>query len=390
MDAREGLSEPRGAAAKVARARLDLATVAAFALCVAAPAADLVARPVQARLPDAERRAAAPMPPLPRTFEDLETFPRAFEARFLDTFGLRDVLLGASSLVQLEVFHRSPVKRALLGRDSWMFLVRAQTGLDMRGLAPLSRAELDGVCGGLEARRAKLAKRGIAYLAVVVPNKETIYREQLPASVDKVGPTRLEQLAQRLEERRFDTWLDLREALATAARTEREREPVYEPLGTHWSPRGALVAYRAIVERARELVPSLAPEPGLALVAAPELDDSYARTMYLAWRYPSAPKCWRPSQTRARVRTERRRRGAGSARVTVVDDARLPRGLLLHDSFGPYVEAALAEHFSHLVCAWTHDLDDALLDGARPDVVIDMIVERRIAAWFARGAVDDE
>lgn len=420
-----------GVAQNARRARLDAATIAAFALCVGAPAVDLLVRPVEARLPHAERRAAAQMPPFPRTFRELETFPQAFEARFLDTFGLRDALLGANSLVLLEVFRRSPVKRALLGRDGWMFLARGRATEELRGLAPLSASALDTLCDALEARRASLEARGIRYLAVVVPNKETVHPEFLPERTNKVGPTRLEQLDTALRERRFDAWLDLRAPFAAARAAETgsdahsasfenatkrenastsadaaegagavstrrggrealDREPLYEPLGTHWSPRGALVAYRAIVERLRALAPAIADEPRLELAPAPELEDSYARTMYLAWRYPKTPRAWAPVEARARVLVERRRFGGGSTRTTAIDDPRLPRALFLHDSFGPHVERALAEHVSQLVCVWRNDLDETLLASARPNVVIDLIVERRIGAWFTRGAVDEE
>jgi len=69
--------------------------------------------------------------------------------------------------------------------------------------------------------------------------------------------------------------------------------------------------------------------------------------------------------------------------IMEVDDASLPRAVMLHDSFGAYVDRLLAEHFSRLACYWQYDFDTRLIAAEQPDVVIELYVERTLCNVYA-------
>ncbi len=366
--------------------------MALFAAALCAPTVDAFVRPVEARGPAPERRPAAPAPAPPTNLRELLELPEQLDAHFRDTFGLRDRLLRWNSLVKYFALGVSPTERAYVGREGWLFYTGSHSVELFRGTRPVSAADVAAIADSLAEREALVRARGATYLAVLVPTKETIFPDLVAPALEQVAPTRLERLIDELEGRRWGAYLDLRPALRAGDRALRGDEALYCPHGTHWQHRGTRIAYRAIVERlqAAHAVPAPLADAALDLVPAPHLYDSMARSMYVEDVLAGTPWEYVPREPRARVVQERQGRRQGGVRVSTVDDARLPRALFVHDSFGPYLERLLAEHFSTLVCAWTPRLDAALVESARADVVIELIVERRLGGIAARGATDEE
>jgi hypothetical protein len=63
------------------------------------------------------------------------------------------------------------------------------------------------------------------------------------------------------------------------------------------------------------------------------------------------------------------------------DDPDRPRAVLLHDSFGAQLPQFLREDFSRLVTRNTVDFERELVEAERPDVVIQLMAERRLASY---------
>lgn len=367
------------------RARADAICIALFLAALSAPSIDALIRSDALRGPAPEGRAAAAQPGWPRSLSEVETWPTRLEEHFDDVFGLRDVLLRGNALAKLFVFGVSPTDRAYVGRDGWMFYARTRSIESLRGLVPWTQDGLNAAVQSFVRRRDALRARDIDYLLVVVPNKETIYPERVPERFNRVGPTRLDGLAQAFEAAHFDSFVDLRPVLWASKGTS--DRPLYCPQGTHWEGAGALVAYRAIAERlcGRSMRAAPLDERELVLVPAPRLYDSWARRMYIEGVLPSEPSEYVPTVPRAHVVRERARDAIGTTLVTAVGGATHPRALFVHDSFGPYLERLLAEHFASLTCAWTNAFDDSLVKASQPDIVIELFVERRLATMGAPG-----
>jgi hypothetical protein len=60
-------------------------------------------------------------------------------------------------------------------------------------------------------------------------------------------------------------------------------------------------------------------------------------------------------------------------------DESLPRAFMFHDSFANEVDRLLAEHFSHFVWTSHYGFEAELVTAAKPEVVIELFVERRLA-----------
>lgn len=357
-----------------------IATIVLFAGCLLAPTVDMWIRPASRRDPSPELRTAAPAPAIPKDGSQVFAFPRAFDAHWNDTFGLRDVLLRAHSMFCVFGLGVAPSRQHVLGRDRWIFNRQDSILDNHRGIIPFTDGELENWRLRLERRAAECAKRGVHYLFTLCPDKPTIYPEFLPSNIRKIGPTRMDQLLEYLRTHSKVDVVDLRPALLDEKRKDDPTTDdfVYYPLGTHWTTRGGL---RAVNELLIALGTRFQGVQPLALDRfiegqPSEYGDTEARSMYLVDQLTQREHLWAPRQPRHQEIAVSR--DLLRYRITEIDDPSLPRAVVFHDSFGAYVERSLAEAFSHLEMVWSYDFDLRRIEASRPDIVIEMIVERAL------------
>jgi alginate O-acetyltransferase complex protein AlgJ len=189
-----------------------------------------------------EGRSLAPAPRLPMTGADWLALPVAIDAYLRDHFGLRQVLITA---------HRELTKpmlgfgndSVLVGRDGRMFYLGENAVRQSAGLLVRDRGVADTV-DLLAAMNIDLARREIRFLVAPPPNAATIYQDDLPDWAQNSGKrTEYDLFAEGLAAKGVKV-VDLRPVMA-AAKAER---PIYYRHDSHWTPRGALAAFNAIVE----------------------------------------------------------------------------------------------------------------------------------------------
>jgi hypothetical protein len=132
---------------------------------------------------------------------------------------------------------------ALIGRDGRMFyqgneMLRQSAGLVLRDGRVAEAADM------LDAMRDALGGRGIRFLVAVPPNSSSVYQDDLPIWAQAQGrKTEYDLFLEDLAARGVKT-VDLRPALK-AVRAEGEAYLLYD---SHWTARGALAAFNAVVE----------------------------------------------------------------------------------------------------------------------------------------------
>jgi len=365
------------------RVRRDLLVVLLFLAALGAPWVDELVRTDDARGPlQREHRPPSPKPALVLEPRALHKFPSAYEAYFKDTFGLRDRLLRWHTLQSLGLFGVSPTDQVLLGKQGWYFYTGDDSVRAWRGLVPFSEEDLRQWKLGLEARRDWLRELGMEYLFVIAPNKETIYPDYYPDTLAKLGPTRLEQFADYMAANSDVDFLDLRGPFAEERKQDGPQNHVYLEEGTHWNARGALVAYREILARLAKHNPAVAPLPSeeWQRVSYEMSNDTWASNMYIGdlSKQREVGLMRQPGMTRSRTLNEGLQGGFGQGRKLLrgTDDASLPRAFMFHDSFGPFLENLLSEHFSRIEYEWSYTFDSTEVQALMPNIVIELWVER--------------
>ncbi len=309
---------------------IEIVLIAAFLVFVLLPFAGKLL-PAEGAFALTENRRPAPFPTIelgrPGWGWSIVSFPRRFERYWNDSFAFRWYLIRAHSLAKLWL-GVSPSPKALVGRDGFLFYAAEQSVDYFRGVKPFTAPDLVRWRDDLENRRQWLAERGIRYLVVVAPNKETIYGEFMPPELHKVrADSRLDQLLEYLRTNSSIEVADVRGALIAAKASQR----VYHKTDTHWNDAGAMIAAGAILARLKAWYPGIdvAPFPGqLRAHMAPGGD--LARILALEDRFPEKRFDWVPSS--APCRTEGGRYPRENLGVQCVpwpqrgDESRLVRG----------------------------------------------------------------
>lgn len=328
----------------MARRQRDAALTAIFLVSLALPGAVKLSG-VEHPILDEQRRLAS---------------PRELRAWWNEGFGLRDTLIRAANRARLAL-GITPSARVLLGDDGWLYYAGDSLADHQRAAVPFDDAELAAWGTLFQARRDWLAARGIRYLVVFAPDKQTIYPEHLHH--DARGG-RLDQLVGTLRARGTIEVLDLRPRLLE----ERRRWQVYYRTDSHWNDRGAAAAYDEILDRLARWYPALAARPDLRpritqyCCRLGDLERMIGATTPTEDAVAALPKL--SSADGTVVRLEGR-------------DPTRPRAVFLHDSFLQPIVLELAQRFSEATFIrppLIFDRDAILAE--RPDVVVHEVVER--------------
>jgi alginate O-acetyltransferase complex protein AlgJ len=335
--------------------------------------------------------------PRPSPVREVVTFPRFRLDRSLLRFpgellwylkssmGFRGTLVRTRGLLAWRGLGVSSAPESVIRADPWLFLRDEHVVEDFRRVDPFSARQLDAWRAVLEQRAAWLARRGIRYLIVIAPNKETVYAEFVPASFARApGPSRLTQLRDHLATTTRLDFVDLTDALMARKADGR----LFHFTDTHWNDRGAFVAYQAIVNRLRPWFPELRGLELRELTIAPRVTPGgdLARMAGLKNDLPEPQEQLVLSPALARVTL------ADGSPVTFdrIDvggvgrfETRAPSGevasaTIVRDSFGEGLIPYLSRHFQSATWIWTYDFPAELIERQRPRVVIEELVERKL------------
>ena len=190
-------------------------------------------------LKEGRRLAAAPR--FPAAWGDWLALPRQVDAYLNDHFGMRQSLIRAhKDLTKTMLGIGSDT--VLVGRDGRLFYLGEDAVRQSAGLVLRDQRVADSVAL-IAAMANDLARRGIRFLAAAPPNAATVYQGDLPDWAQNRGKrTEYDLFIDGLAARGVMA-IDLRPAMEKA----RAEGSAYLRHDTHWSPRGALMAFNAVV-----------------------------------------------------------------------------------------------------------------------------------------------
>jgi alginate O-acetyltransferase complex protein AlgJ len=344
-----------------------------FTVFLVLPLLDMVFK-IDPTSPRNENRLLAPFPEAPKDIRGFKKFFPALEAYFNDHFGCRRVLIMWHNKLVLSLF-KDDSHEVLVGTDGWLYFTSSRMIDHYRGDLQFTEKDLCDWQNLLEHRRDWLADRGIKYIFVIAPDKQSIYPEYLPAWLTKTGrPTKVDEFLAYMKAHSTVEILDLRPVLLTAKKSA----PVFQKTDTHWNQSGAFAACESIVSRlAEDQLPELTPMSPEAFNITNRLteDGDLARMLGVSMIESNAffftPKpglpaleisdpTMHPEGTRA---FSKQPGGRGLAFV-------------YHDSFGHYWIPFLGYEFQEVDYFWQTYFDPKMIDQKRPEVVIDEEVER--------------
>ncbi|GFE62009.1 hypothetical protein [Geobacter sp. AOG2] len=326
-----------------------------------------------------ENREHAKFPVVSFEKAALKRFPHDFYNYFKDNFGFRDVFIRLNFLIRRRLLRETEFNEVLFGENGWLFFLGEHEMDDARGITHYSDDTLAMWTASLERKRQWLAARGIRYLFVIAPNKETIYGENLPSYYRSVAITGLDEFVDYVGTHSRVEMLDLRPALLAAKKNER----LYKKTDTHWNRYGAFLAYQEIVKAMSRGVSS---KPASALSDF-TIEKRYEKGGDLALLVGGSEFITEeeinliPHKKRLACRVEM---NTGDPRTYAMrqENKKLPKAIVFRDSFFDEIIPYISEHFQHVQYYrkhWDQSVPIAsIVAEVRPDIVIEEFAERRI------------
>jgi alginate O-acetyltransferase complex protein AlgJ len=213
----------------------------AAALLLAIPLVVGIVRPDSPEIVLKEGRLLAPAPKIPADFGHWITLAKDIDAYLQDHFGLRHVMVRADHDLTRPLSNGNYA--VLIGQGGRLFFLGDDAVRQSAGLIVRDRRVSDTVAM-LTRINAALSARGIRFIVAIPPNGSTIYQDLLPAWAQNHGRrTEYDLLLDGLVANGVRA-VDLRPPIEAA----RAQGPVFYLYDTHWTFRGALAGFNAVVE----------------------------------------------------------------------------------------------------------------------------------------------
>lgn len=309
-------------------------------------------------------------------------FKHSFEKYFEENFFLRNSFIAYNNYLKLRLLGYSDNPKVIYGHEGWMFLGNYAGSLEYyRNLNPLTDNELKIIADKLTAREKWLSSRGIIYIVVFCPNKETIYSEYFPERFRKAGNvSELDSIVEHLKENTNIRFVDMRDVF----RTTKNNYSLYPKTGTHWNDLGAYLTYKKIMDQILKANISK-PVKILGLndynVVLHEVNGSdlaymlsvhtFIKDKYISFE-PKSEVLYESLQPES-LRTIN-----GPGLFTAKNMSGEANAVIFKDSFMEAMVPFISSSFSNVTYVWTYDFNESLIEEEMPEVVITEIVERNV------------
>ena len=330
-----------------------------------------------------EKRAPAAFPKLKGGTTGIQDYVKGLEAYFNDHFGWRRQLIRWHGAVEIAVFRKKTANEVVWGTDGWLYYYPPRPGDDPRSRGPklFSPQELETLRHTLECRRDWLACRGITYLFVVAPNKQTIYPEHLPSWLKSPGPTRLDQFLWYMRNHSTVAILDLREPLKQG----KSLAPTYYRSDSHWNSFGGFIASQEIIRALSCDMPEVRPVvlESFRMARSPIQGGDLADLLGIysddedvtLLPGPTLPKVNETVSDPGMIKPSFFSTNASASATAVV----------FRDSFGTALRPFMGYSFKSISYIWTaRDFDLKVVEQLKPNVVVSELAERNLdglAKW---------
>jgi len=216
-----------------------------------------------------ENRMLAPQPELIDLKKHQGTFIREFDAWFRDSTGFREQLVALYNIIDKNwfntVWYKEGILLFLVGEQGHHYSVHPGQIQKFQGRKILADSQLTNMAAKLEEVKTYLDKKGIPLIVMFCTDKETIYPEFYPKSIERgPEPIQLDIITRYLQEHTSVDVFNIRQALLT----EKDNYLLYPLVDNitsaprdvaHYNEAGAFFAYRELMRHINKYFPEIIP-----------------------------------------------------------------------------------------------------------------------------------
>lgn len=326
-------------------------------------------------------------------FDYLDPFPGQYEKYYNDNFTIRSMLIKQYNLLNVLVYKKSPIpEQLIIGKDNFLFTsdkeLKTYINKDSFNIVELQSFKKE-----LEYRADYLNKYKCEFYFMIIPTKASIYQDKLPNYIFKYNKKTLgEQLLYYLKSNCNINSIDLYKLF----RSKKSNSSIYRKSDNHWTELGAYYASNEFLKDINVSFPN---------VTLSKLDDYFINKieisngnlshmlsdvyLYKDTYISMTPKFGYKAVDVAPIgykcvpnfpyldNYEKNRE---------IIDSKLPKILIISDSFGDAIFPFLAEHFSRttkIFDGWQYKLNEEIYLNEKPDVFLLMIFEANLRNFLS-------
>ena len=240
----------------------------------------------------AEKREMAAFPEVMKDGAVNSRFAGELDDYVRDHIGFRNQMVKGNTVLLAKLFKESAEDDVILGENGWLYY--EGTVRDYLNLPTMTPRAAKNAAHSLKMLQDYAAEHGADFVLAVIPNKNSLYGENMPA---RFKPQEQQGNAELLSEALKAEGVNTADVYGALAKTGKV---LYQETDTHWTYEGALIGYRSILEAAgrkdetfRDLtftvrrdwkadlsamLPGL--DDGLTAQAYPDYPFSYTRTSH--------------------------------------------------------------------------------------------------------------
>lgn len=157
---------------------------------------------------------------------------------FEDHFAFRQELVTINSFLRGNVLRESTTQQVIVGKNDWLYY--GGTLNDYQGKNLMSQREIHMLSHNIKLIQQYVESQGSRFVLTVVPNKNSLYNENMPYYYQKGNESNLKNIVEPFKEEGIN-YLDLYEIF------KEKEEILYFQRDSHWNNKGALLAYNALM-----------------------------------------------------------------------------------------------------------------------------------------------
>jgi len=305
-----------------------------------------------------------------------------FDAYYSENFNGRSMYYRSISGLKYKLLGTSAKRESVLtGKDGFLFLGNNASNIidETLGLDLFSDEETEQIKKRLLQTWRWANKNDIQFYVTVAPNKHTIYPEKLPFKVDTDPHTKIDQIADIVNDIEGLKWIELEENLKQA----KKRGLLYHKTDTHWNTFGAYFAYRKIMNVLNEDFPGeFKPLPLKNMKRHQRERRMLGLSRMLDYPIHETTNEIRVGKVRSEKQTPKlnmkQQKNNTKAELRFKAPKKKRKAVIIRDSFSSALVGFLKEHFGEVVFIWTSKLNRNIILKEKPDIVIYEIVERNV------------
>lgn len=266
----------------------------------------------------------------------------------------KKTLLDLYSQLRFKLLASSASKKALIGKQGWLYFSKGNGIINARGHDMISDHEALAWINNVLSTANVVQRYGGIFKVVIVPDKPQVYPEHLP---NHVVYNKSRRRANKLIELSRNAGLEVIDLLPTLLENKGS-EPLYDKSDTHWTHEGAYLAYLEIMRELNLGLPRVS-KADLRVLASENYSGDLARLLNLQKEFGENHKIL-------------------LAHTSYNLFPRKKQLLVLGDSFSGRLIDFWNYSFAKSTCRhhrWGN-LDNKLLAESKAEVVLFMIVER--------------